>query len=137
MDCCNEETKELVKGIKSISFRVCISITSSDSLQSTSTRNQKVIISAAGMREAVPYPPSSGNTTSGDRVYDFVCWLSGSRHTGTQHWLEGREEVKLFGESIEELKHGSREDRGISVMQTRPGFEVELAVLWKTSPRSS
>ena len=85
MDCYNEETKELVKkGINPISFPgLHLSITSSDSVAINFNEEPKVIISAAGCG---PYPPSSETQPLETGVYDFVCWLSGSRHTGTQHY---------------------------------------------------
>ena len=102
MDCYNEETKELVKkGINPISFPgLHLSITSSDSVAINFNEEPKVIISAAGMCDAGRIRHHLKNN-----LWRPECTIlfAGYQAVGTlgRSIIEGREEVKLFGESIE------------------------------------
>ena len=102
MDCYNEETKELVKkGINPISFPgLHLSITSSDSVAINFNEEPKVIISAAGMCDAGRIRHHLKHN-----LWRPECTIlfAGYQAVGTlgRSITEGREEVKLFGESIE------------------------------------
>ena len=102
MDCYNEETKELVKkGINPISFPgLHLSITSSDSVAINFNEEPKVIISAAGMCDAGRIRHHLKHN-----LWRPECTIlfAGYQAVGTlgRSIIEGREEVKLFGESIE------------------------------------
>ena len=102
LDCYNEETKELVRrGINPISFPgLHLSITSQDSIALNSDQEPKVIISAAGMCDAGRVRHHLKHN-----LWRPECTIlfAGYQAIGTlgRSIIDGREEVKLFGESIE------------------------------------
>ena len=109
MDCYNDETKELVKkGINPISFPgLHLSITSDDSIAINFDQEPKVIISAAGMCDAGRVRHHLKHN-----LWRPECTIlfAGYQAVGTlgRSIIEGREEVKLFGESIEVKAHIER-----------------------------
>lgn len=104
LDCYNEETKALVKkGINPISFPgLHLSITSEDSIAINFDEEPKVIISAAGMCDAGRVRHHLKHN-----LWRPECTIlfAGYQAIGTlgRSIVDGREEVKLFGESIEVL----------------------------------
>lgn len=102
MDCYNEETKELVKkGINPISFPgLHLSITSSDSVAINFTRNRR-------LSSRQPACDDAGRIRHHlkHNLWRPECTIlfAGYQAVGTlgRSITEGREEVKLFGESIE------------------------------------
>lgn len=102
LDCYNDETKELVKkGINPISFPgLKLSITSDDSKAINFDEEPKVIISAAGMCDAGRVRHHLKHN-----LWRPECTIlfAGYQAVGTlgRSIIEGREEVKLFGESID------------------------------------
>ena len=102
MDCYNDETKVLIKkGINPISFPgLHLSITSDDSIAINFDEEPKVIISAAGMCDAGRVRHHLKHN-----LWRPECTIlfAGYQAVGTlgRSIVEGREEVKLFGESIE------------------------------------
>ncbi|MDD6073989.1 MAG: MBL fold metallo-hydrolase [Clostridium sp.] len=102
IDCYNEETKALVKkGINPISFPgLKLSVSSEDSKGINFDEEPKVIISAAGMCDAGRIRHHLKHN-----LWRPECTIlfAGYQAVGTlgRSIIEGREEVKLFGESIE------------------------------------
>ena len=106
MDCYNDETKALIKkGINPISFPgLRLSVTSDDSIAINFDEEPKVIISAAGMCDAGRVRHHLKHN-----LWRPECTIlfAGYQAVGTlgRSIVEGREEVKLFGESIEVKAH--------------------------------
>jgi len=102
LDCYNEETKALVKkGINPLAFPgLRLSVTSDDSIAINFDEEPKVIISAAGMCDAGRVRHHLKHN-----LWRPECTIlfAGYQAVGTlgRSIIEGREEVKLFGESIE------------------------------------
>ena len=102
LDCYNDETKALIKkGVNPISFPgLKLSVTSEDSKAINFDEEPKVIISAAGMCDAGRVRHHLKHN-----LWRPECTIlfAGYQAVGTlgRSIIEGREEVKLFGESIE------------------------------------
>lgn len=102
LDCYNDETKALIKkGINPIAFPgLKLSISSEDSKAINFDEEPKVIISAAGMCDAGRVRHHLKHN-----LWRPECTIlfAGYQAIGTlgRSIIEGREEVKLFGESIE------------------------------------
>ena len=109
MDCYNDETKELIrKGINPISFPgLRLSVTSNDSIAINADQEPKVIISAAGMCDAGRVRHHLKHN-----LWRPECTIlfAGYQAVGTlgRSIIDGRQEVKLFGESIEVKAHIER-----------------------------
>ena len=102
MDCYNEETRALVKkGISPLSFPgLRLSVTSNDSIAINFDTKPKVIISAAGMCDAGRIRHHLKHNLWRP---ESTILFAGYQAVGTlgRSIIDGREEVKLFGESIE------------------------------------
>ena len=104
LDCYNDETKALVKkGINPIAFPgLHFSITSQDSIGINLDRVPKVIISAAGMCDAGRVRHHLKHNLWRP---ESTILFAGYQAMGTlgRSIIEGKEEVKIFGETIEVL----------------------------------
>lgn len=102
LDCYNDETKAIIKkGINPISFKgLRLSVTSQDSIAINFDEQPKVIISAAGMCDAGRVRHHLKHN-----LWRPECTIlfAGYQAVGTlgRSIIEGKEEVKIFGEAIE------------------------------------
>lgn len=106
LDCYNDETKALVKkGINPISFQgLKLSVSSEDSIAINFDEKPKVIISAAGMCDAGRIRHHLKHN-----LWRPECTIlfAGYQAVGTlgRSIIEGKKEVRLFGETIEVKAH--------------------------------
>ena len=114
LDCYNDETKALVKkGVNPISFKgLKLSVSSEDSVAINFDAKPKVIISAAGMCDAGRIRHHLKHN-----LWRPECTIlfAGYQAVGTlgRSIIEGKKEVKLFGETIDVEAHIEKLD-GIS-----------------------
>ncbi len=122
MDCFNDETKKLLKkGINPCSFPgLHLSITSEESIAINTDPEPKVIISASGMCDAGRVRHHLKHN-----LWRPECTIlfAGYQAVGTlgRSLIEGRDEVKLFGETIE-VKAEIDKIEGISGHADRDGL---------------
>ena len=106
LDCYNDETKALVKkGVNPISFKgLKLSVSSEDSVAINFDAKPKVIISAAGMCDAGRIRHHLKHN-----LWRPECTIlfAGYQAVGTlgRSIIEGKKEVKLFGETIDVEAH--------------------------------